>query len=269
MQWFEDRKQYVIPDPVPDAFTEYGTLSLVRVGSGGLTEPGWGAKDFVTNRDAGRFRAQRSVDAFMKFRQPFAFVMRSVPFVCVDIDGKNGGIQTAQILQLPPTLAETSKSGNGYHLFYQIPGARWNAKRGFDDLEDHNGIVPGVDIRGTGVVYHHATQRWNMRDISALPMSLYGLLTKAKEIRHNARLTRGGADGLDDDERVIVHDRLATQLASPAKVGTRNQRLYAIGTQMYASHYPDWDTAIRLRGEELGLAESEIESIIRNIINYG
>ena len=269
MQWFEDAKQYVVPDPVPDEFTDYGTLSLVRVGSGGKTESGWGAKDFVANREAGRFGAQRSIDAFMKFRQPFAFVMRSVPFVAVDIDGKNGGIQTATILRLPRTLAETSKSGNGYHLFYRIPMARWNAKRGFDDLEDHNGIIPGVDIRGTGVIFHHDTQRWNMEPIADLPMSLYDLLTRAKEIRHNAKVTRNGAEGLDEDELVLVHDRLTNQLAGPAKVGTRNQRLFAIGTQMYATHYPEWDVRVIERGRELGLGEQELDSIIQNIIKYG
>jgi hypothetical protein len=269
MQWFENNEQYTDPEPIPAEFAEYGTLSLVRVGPSGKTESGWGAKDFVTNREAGRFAVKRSVDAFTKFRQPFAFVMRSIPFVCIDIDGKNGGLQTAQLLRLPETLAERSKGGNGYHLFYRIPMATWNALRGFDDLEDHNGIIPGVDIRGTGVVYHHDNQKWNGKPIAELPMTFYDLLTRAKQIRHNAKVTRHGTEGLDEDELVIIHDRLATQLAQPAKVGTRNQRLYAIGTQMYATAYPDWEIRVTERGEELGLSISEIHSIIENIFKYG
>lgn len=268
MEWFQSGG-YNVSSPVPDEFADYGTLSLVRVGSGGKPESGWGAKDFVTNREAGRFAVERSVSAFRKFKQPFAFVMRSIPHVCVDIDGKNGGIQTAQVLKLPPTLAETSKSGNGYHLFYRIPMAKWHPKFGYDDVEDHNGIIPGVDIRGTGLVYHHENQRWNSASIAMLPMSLYGLLTRAKEIRHSAKLTRSGTESLDPDELVIVHDGLAAHLAQPARVGTRNQRLYAVGAQMYAAGYPDWDTALTLRGEELGLGVSEVERIIENIIKYG
>jgi hypothetical protein len=235
----------------------------------GRTESGWSAKDFVENFEKGRFAPKHCLDYYTKFKQAFAFVMRGVPYVAIDIDGKNGGLATAQILRLPPTLAETSKGGNGYHLFYEVPGAKWDRRRGYQEMQDHNGIVPGIDVRGTGVVYHHHNQLWNSRPIAMLPKSLYDLLERAQEARQNVRLTKSGTEGLDEDELVLVHDKLRNQLEMPARVGTRNQRLFAIGCQMFASNYPNWDRSIMERGEELGLDVTEVNSIIENIIKYG
>jgi hypothetical protein len=267
-QWYEDDRQYVINKPIPLEFEEYGTLSLIRVYSKGGTETGWGAKDWAEQREAGRFDPDRSVRYFEKYQQPFAFVMRSIPFVCIDVDGKNNGQAFTNMLQLPETLAERSKSGNGWHLIYRVPGAAFDSKRGFAEMEDHNGVLPGIDVRGTGAMFHYPNQQWNRTKAADLPMSLYALLENAQRIRHNARLTAGGTLGLSEDELVIVHDRLATQLAMRAPVGTRNQRLYAIGTQMFASNYPDWEMQIRLRGEQLGLDVDEVEQILENIIKY-
>ena len=63
---------------------------------------------------------------------------------------------------LPPTLAETSKSGDGYHLFYLVD-EEWDDEKGYGLLGDRIGIEQGVDIRATGCVYHHPQQRWNDR----------------------------------------------------------------------------------------------------------
>ena len=52
----------------------------------------------------------------------FAFVMRAqCSLVCIDIDGKNGGLIHAPVKLeacCAHTLAGASKSGDGYHLWY-------------------------------------------------------------------------------------------------------------------------------------------------------
>jgi len=266
--WFQDNSQYTDAVPLPEAFYQFGSLALVRLLPNGKTETGWGAADFMENLSKGKFALQKSISYYERFKQPFAIIMRSIPYVAIDIDGKNGGVEIARVLQLPPTLAERSKSGNGYHLFYEVEGAKLDARRGYNEMEDHNGIVRGVDVRGSGVVYHYPGQKWNTLDVAPLPRSLHDLLTNAQDVRRTVRLTKNGTEALGPDELVIIHDRLRTQLEMPAKEGTRNQRLYAIGSQMYASNFPEWDREIYDRGDELGLPQDEVTGIIRNILKY-
>src|SRR5690606_30401280 len=98
-----------------------------------------------------------------------AYVMRSVRLVAIDIDGKNGGLEhVTEIGALPLTMAERSKSGNGYHLFYETDDV-WDVDEGFAQIPDQIGFVQGVDIRGTGCVYHFPAQRWNNRKVTKLP----------------------------------------------------------------------------------------------------
>ena len=268
MQWFEDNKQYTDNRAVPLQF-DYGRLSLVKVYPNGKTQPGWGAKDFVDNYAQAKFRPERVQEAYERRQQPFAFVMRSVPLICVDIDGKNGGIRTAEVLGLSqPTLAERSRSLNGYHLFYRLPYTNWNMARGFDEFNDIIGLVPGVDIKGTGLVFHYPNQRWNTEDIQLLPPSLGELIGKVKAIRKATRLTKFATQELDEDELVMLHDQLSDELNKKVDVGSRNNRLYAVGAQMCVAGYPSWDLALYDRGAELGLSMEEITDLIKDIEQY-
>ena len=80
-----------------------------------------GADGFMPRYLRGVFNSRRVVYGYERGKWAYAFVMRSMRLVCVDIDGKNGGLEHAKKLGLlPPTLAETSKSGDGYHLFYLV-----------------------------------------------------------------------------------------------------------------------------------------------------
>jgi len=266
VQWFEDNEQYTVETPIPEEF-QYGRLSLVRVYPNGKTQPGWGAKDFVTNQEKGLFEKEKALEFYEKYRQPFAFVMRSVPLLCVDIDGKNDGIVTARVMNLPRTLAETSKSGNGYHLYYRMPYTNYG-ERGFDELPDITGLLPGVDIKATGVVFHYPNQRWNNSGIEMIPPTLMELLGRIKSMRWSARVTKEGTSNMDPDELVIVHDLIKHDLYGKFELGNRNNKLYAIGAQMYATGYPAWDTALYDRGLEIGLEMSELSEMIRNIEKY-
>ena len=267
-QWFEDSNQYYLNKAIPTEIS-YDKLSLIRVyPSTGKTQPGWGGIDFMENYLQNAFSPERAIRFFERYSSPFGIVMRSVPYIVVDIDGKNGGIPTSRVLNLPPTLAETSKSGNGYHLFYLVPDAVWHELRGYDEFPDLIGLVPGVDIKGTGVVYHYPKQRWNGLPIAELPASLYKLLSTARDVKRAARLTREGAQALDDDERMILHDELKEALSKSVPKGMRNQRLYKIGARMFAADYPHWDTALIERGTQLGLEADEIDELIHNITEY-
>ena len=267
MQWFEDNEQYTIEGAIPEQF-RFETLSLVKVYPNGKTQPGWGAKDFMTNMRAGAFRAGKALDFYQRHGQPFGFVMRSLPILCVDIDGKNDGIVTARVMNLPRTLAERSRSLNGYHLYYRMPYTNWNEERGYDELPDITGLLPGVDIKATGVVFHYPNQRWNEEDIALLPPSLMELLGRIKSMKWSSRITKEGTQNMDPDELVIVHDMIKKELNGDFEVGNRNNRLYAIGAQMYTTGYPAWDTVLFDRGVEIGLELSEMAEMIRNIEKY-
>jgi hypothetical protein len=268
MLWFEDNEQYKLDLPSPAQFG-FEHLSLVKVYPNGKTQPGWGAKDFVANMEKGLFEPRKAIRFYEKYQQPFAFVMRSVPLICVDIDGKNGGMQIANALGLnQPTLAERSRSLNGYHLFYRMPYTSWTAGRGYDEFDDIIGLLPGIDIKGTGLVFHYPNQRWNEEDIQLLPPSLAELIGRARDVRRAARITKLGTQDLDEDELVIVHDQLRDELNKKVDIGNRNNRLYAIGAQMFVTQYPSWDLALYDRGVELGLTLEEVTELIKNIEQY-
>src|SRR5690349_10217609 len=120
---------YVESAPLPaHVFENPGVIgpkgvALVRAWPSGMTDQGWGlqGKDggegFMPRYKRGEFLPRRILFGYDRGKWAFALVMRSVRLVCIDIDGKNGGFEHAKRLgKLPPTLAETSKSGNGYHL---------------------------------------------------------------------------------------------------------------------------------------------------------
>src|SRR5690606_23509761 len=99
---------------------------------GGQTQRGWGLyrrrderdpadtgdkrePEFMPRYLRGEFLPRRALYAYEKGTSAFAIVMRSVSLVCIDIDGKHGGLEDASELgALPLTLAETSKSGTGF-----------------------------------------------------------------------------------------------------------------------------------------------------------
>lgn len=268
MSWFEHPQQYDINDPLPAALDKYGELGLANLYPSGKTTPGWGGKRFVENYNKGLFLRERALTRLRKYDYPIGLIMRSVPLICVDIDGKNGGIKMAGSLNLPPTLAEKSRSGNGYHLFYEVPGSEWKPDRGHDALPDIIGLIPGVDIKGTGLVYHYPHQMWNGYDVEVLPPALHGLLNDARQVRQQVRMMRSASSLLSEEEKLIVHDEILTDLAKPIYAGRRNQTLYAIGARLFNSGYKYWDIALFDRGVELGMEPDELNQIVSNVEAY-
>jgi|SRR6478609_759199 len=266
-QWFEDHDQYFSRD-LPAQLANWPKASLVRVNSNGTTQKGWGRDEFVRNQAEGHFQVERSLRLFDRYAQPYGIVMRSLPMICVDIDGKNGGIGTSKVMALPKTLAERSKGGNGYHLFYSVPYTVWDVEYGYDEFPDVIGLIPGVDIKGTGIVFHFANQKFNNLDVAPLPPSLGELIGRAREIRYQTRVTAHGALALDEEELAILHDSLLTKLNSKFTAGSRNNQLYKIGARMQAANFPNWEAEVRRRGLEVGLPPDEVEELIRNVANY-
>ena len=195
--------------------------------------------------------------------------MRSLRLVCVDIDGKNGGLEYAGRLgALPLTLAETSKSGTGYHLFYYTEEP-WVADTGFGMIPDQIAITQGVDIRGVGCVYHYPTQRWNGRDITALPEWLEERLREKQKRREASQAAMQKISTLDEMEKLMAHAELMDDLARPIPSGKRNSTLFAIGAKLMQAGVQDWEQAILARGDEVGLDEAETLKIVENIGTYG
>ncbi|QQO39289.1 DNA primase/polymerase [Microbacterium phage CrunchyBoi] len=268
MQWFEDKEQYTSDAPLLPEIEAQPELDLVRVYPNGKTQSGWNIKEYMENHEAGAFKPRRALKFYDMYNMAFGISMRSVPYIAIDIDGKNGGIETANALRLTKTAAEISKSQNGFHIIYEVPFTQWNEKRGFDELPDILGILPGIDIKGTGILYHYPGQLWNTHPIMPLPQKLFELVASTRDTRRLRRLSRVNTSDMDPDDLVIAHDQLKTELAGKFTQGGRNQKLYAIGSQMRAAAYPDWDSALYERGAQIGLDMDEVTSIIRNIEAY-
>ncbi len=260
-QWFENDK-YIYEKPLLnlESHAYENGVATVAVYANGKSQPGWGESDFVRNYKLGKFNAMDRTDTY-------AYVMRSLPMLVIDIDGKNDGVEHAKLLNLPPTLAETSKSGNGYHLWYLMNDS-WDDEKGYAGLSDRLALVQGVDVRVTGCVFHYPQQRWNNRALAVAPRHLISRI-EARENMHTtpAQIKALQAAG-DEVEIKRLISEASESLARPIPDGRRNQTLFAIGSQLYLLGYADWATAIENRGISLGLDQAEIDKLIRNIPNY-
>lgn len=244
----------------------------MQVFDDGSTAPGWGGKTFIDKYRKRGFHSRRAQAVYDRHDTPFALVMRSVSMICLDIDGKNGGIESATALNLPPTMAETSKSGNGYHLFYLVDDT-WNPTFGFERLRDRIGWRTGIDIRSVGCVYHYPSQRWNTLRPAPLPESLLMDLEQARDdIEARAaqiNTLRASTDPDDHMEFLMLQTTIQSKLTAPIPAGKRNNTLFAIGAEMKLAQITDWQTQVFDRAVEVGLADDEAEKLIKNIDRYG
>jgi hypothetical protein len=265
-------ENYRIDSPLPayliGSYAGPNGTALVRAWPDGRTDKGWGGDTFMEHYLKGDFNARRVLYGYERDKWAFAIVMRSLSVVAVDIDGKNGGFEHAKKLMLPPTLAETSKSGDGYHLFYSVDKP-WDDVTGFATLGDRIGFEQGVDFRGTGCVYHHKQQLWNDRPVVPLPEHIRERLTNREQkiAATQARISSVLASG-DDLEVLMMHDDILSRLAAPIPVGKRNNTLFAIGSEMQSAGIGDWDAKLYDRATELGLSGDETQKLIDNIGKY-
>ena len=249
---------------------------MVRTFADGRTDPGWGlqSKDgkpaFMERYTKGAFRLSPVLFGYEQRKHAFAFVMRSMKVVCIDIDGKNGGhLHAGKLGMLPHTLAETSKSGDGYHLFYTVSEDEWDEELGFAQFADRIGIEQGVDFRGTGCVYHYQSQRWNSRAITELPDHLKTRLSKHTQAKVAATAAIIKVlDNEDMEEVVIMQDQLLTDLKKPIPAGRRNNTLFAIGQQMKLAQVPWWDKHLHARALQVGLDMDEANKLVANVEKY-
>jgi hypothetical protein len=238
----------------------------------GTTAPGWGGKTFIDKYRKRAFASRRAVAVFERHQTPFALVMRSLSMICLDIDGKNGGIESAAALNLPLTMAETSKSGNGYHLFYLVDD-KWNPTFGFDRLRDRIGWRTGIDVRATGCVYHYPSQRWNMARPAPIPEQLLVDLEQTRDdmaARAEFITTlRTSTDPDDTMEFLMLQSTIQSKLTAPIPAGKRNNTLFAIGAEMKIAGVTGWAEQVYDRAVQVGLADDEAEKLVKNIERYG
>lgn len=258
---------------VPSELVKYSGpkgVAIVRAWQDGKTSKGWGETTFMDLYMKGRFSSRPVIPGYEQGRWALAYVMRSMRLVCIDIDGKNGGFDgVKQLGMLPYTLAETSKSGNGYHLFYSIPDDVWNLDSGYAQLPDRIALQQGVDLRAVGCVYHYPQQRWNSREIVPLPTYMHQQLQARKsssqaQVDEIIKLLDAG----DPLEVAIMQDQLITDLNKPIPAGRRNTSLFAIGSQMYLAQVPGWRQLVHDRALALGLDLDEADKLISNIEKY-
>ena len=258
---------------VPSELVKYSGpkgVAIVRAWQDGKTSKGWGETTFMDLYMKGRFSGRPVIPGYEQGRWALAYVMRSMRLVCIDIDGKNGGFDgVKQLGMLPYTLAETSKSGNGYHLFYSIPDDVWNLDSGYAQLPDRIALQQGVDLRAVGCVYHYPQQRWNSREIVPLPTYMHQQLQARKsssqaQVDEIIKLLDAG----DPLEVAIMQDQLITDLNKPIPAGRRNTSLFAIGSQMYLAQVPGWRQLVHDRALALGLDLDEADKLISNIEKY-
>ncbi len=231
---------------------------------GEKTQPGWGTERFMRNYVRNFFDPDK-----IQPDQPFAFVMRSLRLLVVDIDGKNDGYKEAAKLNLPPTLAETSKSGNGHHLFYGYPDI-WDDQYGYAGQPDRIGMWDGIDIKSTGVVYHHPHQLWNAEPITALPDDTWQLLQQRNLRDAQLRVTPSQAAEMTDEDLKFKRDLLLIQLSQPRKHG-RDSSLWRIGASLLNLGVDEAYMAekIMAAGQRWGVPdEILVNKIIPNIKSY-
>ena len=269
--WWWETDTYDNEIPLSPELLDYAGprgIALVAV-YGDKTQKGWGGDTFMPLYMKKKFDMRRALPVYHSHGQPFAIVMRSLNLVCIDIDGKNGGFEGALRLgNLPRTLAETSKSGNGYHLFYRT-NEEWHADEGFAEFRDQIGIETGVDLRATGCVYHYASQRWNARTVANLPEHLatrlkVHVLTKTQFSTLVAKTKQ-----LDPEELLMLHAELIQELETKIPVGRRNNTLFAIGSKMKQAGVHDLENLVVVRASQVGLTVQEADKIIANIQRYG
>ena len=255
------------PVPIDDVAGPLGP-AYVQVYDDDKTAPGWGEDQFMAKYIKRAFHARRAEVIFERYTTPFALVMRSVSMVCIDIDGKNDGFTSAAGLLLPPTLAETSKSGNGYHLFYTVDD-HWNSGFGFAKVRDKIGFMQGIDLRGTGCVYHYPQQQWNNRTPVPLPQHVLDKLNERPSLEKSIQAIQAVLDSDDPVEVAIMQDNITSRLTAPIPEGRRNNTLFAIGAEMNRAQITGWEQQIHARALDVGLDEAEAEKLIKNIRNYG
>lgn len=269
--WMED-EQYVVDEPISERIRRHAGpkgLAVVKAFDNGSTTSGWGEESFMRNYRRGRFQEKLALFGYEKEENNIAIVMRSVNLICIDIDGKNGGIEHAAELlgNVPLTLAETSKSGNGYHLFFKYED-EWHGERGFDKYKDAIGIVQGVDVRATGCVYHYPTQRWNEQEIAELPEWIAHRLDKRKASAAQRATVIQAATAAGGWEKTIVQHELIEDLNKPIPYGKRNSTLFAIGSQMFLADVEGWEDLIKEKALDIGLDWNEADKIVANISAY-
>jgi hypothetical protein len=266
---------YAVPDQFDTVAGEQGP-ALVRVWDDGKTDAGWGLTDkdgkpaFIPLYARKRFKAEPILVGYEQRMWAFAFVMRSMRVVCIDIDGKNGGlVHAGKLGMLPLTLAETSKSGDGYHLFYKVSEDEWDPDAGFAEFGDRIGIEQGVDFRGTGCVYHYHSQRWNGRHLAELPLLLKDRLKAHQQRKAATAATITKVLELEDPEEVLMmHADLLNDLKKPIPQGRRNNTLFAIGQQLKLAQVPDWEKHLSDRAQQVGLDRAEAAKLVANVQRY-
>lgn len=275
MPWWRT-ESYGVPNAMPHVFEEKSGPkgpALVRAFPDGRTDPGWGllpgkagGDGFMPRYLRSEFDPRKVLFGFEKGKWNFAYIMRSLSLVAIDIDGKNGGFDGAKKLGfLPKTMAETSKSGNGYHLIYEVDEP-WNPTTGFGLLGDRIGLEQGVDFRATGCIFHHEQQRWNGRQPVMLPDYLKDMLLNreskiAAATQRVLTITAGG----DEMEILMLNEELLSELAKPIPQGKRNNTLFAIGNRMCEAGMPDWEQHVLDKANEVGLDNLEADQLIANI----
>ena len=275
MWWSED--EYTEDVVIPDAFigrTGPKGIAIVREHPNGKTDPGWGMRSkpgFMENYERNLFAPTTWVNGYRGGAWSLAYVMRSLQMVCIDIDGKNGGLEhVGRLGMLPYTLAETSRSGNGYHLFYATSEDTWSSEFGFAGYRDRIGIQQGVDLRATGCVFHHRSQRWNNRELAELPQHLKDLLQQGYQKADAMVATIANTLATEDpDQIVVMQDALVDDLGKPIPLGRRNNTLFAVGTQMMLAKVPDWEDRVHARAVAVGLDRMEASKLVMNIEKYG
>lgn len=264
--WYRNPNQYTEELLDQGEFNEYAGPNGVAVVQvyGEKTQPGWGHERFMRNYVRNFFGIHK-----IPADKPYAIVMRSVQLLCIDIDGKNNGYEEAAKLDLPATLAETSKSGNGHHLFYSYPD-EWDEHDGFAGQPDRVGMWPGIDVKSTGVVYHHPQQRWNGLFIEELPDSVWQQLLKRNERDAELRITPEQVAELTDEDLKFKRDMLLIELSKPRTDG-RDTSLWRIGASLLNLGVDETYMAEKIlaAGLKWGVDEDIIKSkIIPNIISY-
>jgi hypothetical protein len=235
-------------------------------------EKGFGVNDWKP----GKFKATKE----KVVGKDHALLMKSINVLCVDIDGKNGGMDNLHKLgYLPPTLAEISRSGTGYHLYYSLTDAQ-NSTFSMD-FAGKSALATGVDIKTQGLVFQAVAtskhQMYNARQLSLIPDSLANLVELNTIKKQKARVFFKSPQGLKELEKKRQAQpkdewdwsSLGTPCSgyclSPIPQGMRNDSLYTFGLAKMANGETDWEKHMGHAARKSNIPNDELGVLVGQV----
>lgn len=187
-----------------------------------------------------------------------AWITKGSGLLIVDVDKKNGGLESFQQLEkdfgaLPPTT-KVNSGGGGFHLYYKLPNdfinltipENFKKYKGIDFITNKNIVIPGS--------FHHSLNYYRFDDsdesksffFAELPQVICKFLTENTKTTPTRKAINPDIESIDE--------------------GSRNTSLFKIALNLFSNNFSEedaWSALCELNAAKCNppLDESELKSI--------